>query len=142
MGLLHKNGLMSLSKVVNDISDRGAGYIGSHICAALAEACHDFLMLNKPDNDHGAACARLEQIHGIRIGFIEANIRDGAFSESICKPYLVIAIARFESRDGKYPNPDETAVRDDLGAIVLAEDRVASFHYRRRRQQQNPTSYQ
>ena len=64
----------------------GAGYIGSHIVAALARVGSTAIVLDNFANSSRGAIDRLEQLTGSRVLCIEADVRDvvalrGAFAE-------------------------------------------------------------
>jgi len=56
----------------------GAGYIGSHTCVELLAAGHDVVVVDNLSNSKPAALARVQQIAGRGLGFVQADLRDEA----------------------------------------------------------------
>lgn len=61
----------------------GAGYVGSHICVALAEAGLPFLILDNFSNARRSVLQRLERILGFTPPCIDADVRDTAMLEQL-----------------------------------------------------------
>ena len=61
----------------------GAGYVGSHICIALAEAGVPFLILDNFSNARRSVVQRLEKILGFAPPCIDADVRDTAMLEQL-----------------------------------------------------------
>ena len=55
----------------------GAGYIGSHVAAALVSAGHDVVCFDNLANSDAGVMERLESITGTSIPLIVGDIRDG-----------------------------------------------------------------
>ena len=56
----------------------GLGYIGSHICVALAEAGHELAILDSLANSKLAVLERLHELTGKEIEFVRADVRERA----------------------------------------------------------------
>ncbi|MFG5779010.1 UDP-glucose 4-epimerase GalE [Comamonas sp. J-3] len=61
----------------------GAGYVGSHLCVALAEAGLPFLILDNFSNSRRSVLQRLEKILGFTPPCIDADVRDTAMLEQL-----------------------------------------------------------
>ena len=61
----------------------GAGYVGSHLCVALAEAGLPFLILDNFSNARRSVLQRLEKILGFTPPCIDADVRDTAMLEQL-----------------------------------------------------------
>ncbi|MCD2163697.1 UDP-glucose 4-epimerase GalE [Comamonas koreensis] len=61
----------------------GAGYVGSHICVALAEAGVPFLILDNFSNARRSVITRLGKILGFAPPCIDADVRDVAVLEQL-----------------------------------------------------------
>lgn len=73
----------------------GAGYIGSHTVIALAQAGYQTLLLDNFSNSHPAVLDRLERISGTRPNFIEGDIRDSEFLDSIFEQHRITGVMHF-----------------------------------------------
>ena len=56
----------------------GAGYIGSHTCVELLQAGHQVTVFDNLSNASAESLARVAQITGLGVHFVEGDIRDGA----------------------------------------------------------------
>lgn len=56
----------------------GAGYIGAHTAVALLEAGHDVLIVDDFSASHPEAISRIEEIAGIGVPTLKADVRDEA----------------------------------------------------------------
>lgn len=56
----------------------GAGYIGSHTCVALLERGHDVVVYDNLSNSSRVSIARIQELGGRPVTFVEGDIRDGA----------------------------------------------------------------
>jgi len=63
---------------MNILVTGGAGYIGSHTCVVLAERGHRLVIADNFSNSSPAVLARLEQLTGAAIPFVELDLRDAA----------------------------------------------------------------
>ena len=54
----------------------GAGFIGSHVCAALAERGRDFVIVDDLSNSSADVVERLGRITGRKVNFVEADVAD------------------------------------------------------------------
>lgn len=54
----------------------GAGFIGTHVAVALAEAGHEPLIVDDLSNAHAAAIERVERLTGTPVPALNADIRD------------------------------------------------------------------
>lgn len=54
----------------------GAGFIGSHTCAALAAAGYDYVIVDNFSNSHPGVMGRLEGLTGRAVKFVEGDVRD------------------------------------------------------------------
>ena len=70
----------------------GAGYVGSHICVALAEAGLPFLILDNFSNARRSVLQRLEKILGFAPPCIDADIRDTAMLAQLFEEQQVDAV--------------------------------------------------
>ena len=61
----------------------GAGYVGSHICVALAEAGLPFLILDNFSNARRSVVQRLGKVLGFEPPCIDADVRDAAMLEQL-----------------------------------------------------------
>jgi len=63
----------------------GAGYIGSHVCVELAMAGRELLVIDDFSNSSPRALARIENISGRAIEFLEADLANPAHTDKINK---------------------------------------------------------
>jgi len=61
----------------------GAGYIGSHVCVELLEAGKSVLVIDNFANSSPEALARIEEIAGGKVEFLEADLADPAHADKI-----------------------------------------------------------
>jgi len=61
----------------------GAGYVGSHLCVALAEAGMPFVILDNFSNARRSVLQRLERILGFTPPCIEGDVRDAGLLEHL-----------------------------------------------------------
>jgi len=73
----------------------GAGYIGSHACAALLDAGYDVVVLDNLCNSSPVALQRLQQICGRAPILIRGDIRDRACLAGIFQAHAVLAVLHF-----------------------------------------------
>ena len=65
----------------------GAGYIGSHTCVELLQSGHDIVVADNLCNSCPEAIARVEQITGETVPFIQADVCDADAVEAIFAQY-------------------------------------------------------
>ncbi len=73
----------------------GAGYIGSHTAAMLAERGHDIIILDNFANAERDVPARLQRLTGQEMTVIEADIRDSETVTAALKAHPVDAVIHF-----------------------------------------------
>ena len=73
----------------------GAGYIGTHACVSLLEAGYAVVVLDNLCNASPEAIARVEQITGKPVAFIDGDIRDAACLDSLFGTYPIDAVMHF-----------------------------------------------
>jgi len=73
----------------------GAGYIGSHTAAMLAERGHDIIILDNFANAERDVPARLQRLTGQEMTVIEADIRDSETVTAALKAHPVEAVIHF-----------------------------------------------
>lgn len=76
----------------------GTGFIGSHTCVALAEAGHDFVIVDNFDNSHPGVLDGLEALCGRRPAFVEGDIRDAALLDRVFAEHPIRAVIHFAGR--------------------------------------------
>lgn len=73
----------------------GAGYIGSHTLVELFAAGYEPLVLDNLSNSSRESLARVEQITGHQVSFIQGDIRDAALLEQVFAEHSVRAVVHF-----------------------------------------------
>lgn len=73
----------------------GAGYIGSHTLVELFAAGYEPLVLDNLCNSSRESLARVEQITGHQVSFIQGDIRDAALLEQVFAEHSVRAVVHF-----------------------------------------------
>lgn len=73
----------------------GAGYIGTHVAAALVSARHDVICFDNLSNSDVAVIDRLESITGTSIPLVVGDIRDGDGLRRALNEYAVEAVIHF-----------------------------------------------
>lgn len=73
----------------------GAGFVGSHTCAALLEAGHDVVVIDNFINSHVGVLERIIDLTGRPLKWIEANICDAASMASIVEGNRFDAVMHF-----------------------------------------------
>lgn len=73
----------------------GAGFIGSHTCAALLDAGHDVIILDNLCNSDASVLARIGRICGRDPVFIEGDIRDTSLLDSLFAAHDIDAVMHF-----------------------------------------------
>jgi UDP-glucose 4-epimerase len=73
----------------------GAGYIGSHVAAALAASGHEVVCFDNLSNSDAAVMDRLEAITGTAIPLVRGDIRDGDALRGALSDYGAEAVIHF-----------------------------------------------
>jgi len=73
----------------------GTGFIGSHTCVALAQAGHDFLILDNLSNSRADVLDRLAPLCGRRPAFVHGDVRDAALLERVFAEHSISAVIHF-----------------------------------------------
>ncbi|WP_428424029.1 UDP-glucose 4-epimerase GalE [Methylibium sp.] len=73
----------------------GTGFIGSHTSVALANAGHDFLILDNLGNSQREVLDRLTPLCGKRPPFVEGDVRDAALLDRVFAAYPIDAVIHF-----------------------------------------------
>jgi UDP-glucose 4-epimerase len=73
----------------------GAGYIGSHTCVELLGAGFDLIVIDNFSNSKPAVLARIEQISGRALTFVEADIRDRGALRDVFRAHGIDAVIHF-----------------------------------------------
>ena len=73
----------------------GVGYIGSHTVIALLEAGHEVVILDNLANSSRKVLARLEQITGRTVAFVEGDIRDREVLQDLFAAHQFDAVIHF-----------------------------------------------
>ncbi len=73
----------------------GTGFIGSHTSVALANAGHDFVILDNLSNSQRDVLDRLTPLCGKRPAFVEGDVRDAATLDRVFAQYPIRAVIHF-----------------------------------------------
>ncbi|WP_447754558.1 UDP-glucose 4-epimerase GalE [Sphingopyxis fribergensis] len=73
----------------------GAGYIGSHVAAALVSAGHEVVCFDNLSNSDAAVMDRLEAITGTVIPLVQGDIRDGDALRAALNDHAAGAVIHF-----------------------------------------------
>lgn len=73
----------------------GAGYIGSHTCAVLAQANESFIILDNFSNTSHRAVSRLTSLLGEKPLCIEGDVRDTGLLDSLFKNHAITDVIHF-----------------------------------------------
>jgi UDP-glucose 4-epimerase len=73
----------------------GAGYIGSHTCAALAAAGQSFVVLDNFSNSQRSVIDRLSRVVGFGVKLIEGDVSDVDLVTRLLDDYGVTAVMHF-----------------------------------------------
>ena len=73
----------------------GAGYIGSHTCVELLAAGHNLVVIDNFSNSKPAVLARVEQISGRQVPFMEVDIRDRGALRDVFRQHAIDAVIHF-----------------------------------------------
>ena len=80
----------SLSKYI--LVTGGTGYIGSHVCVALAQAGYAVVILDNLCNSSEKVLGRLEGITGQKPAFVKGDLRDAATLDALFTQYPVAGV--------------------------------------------------
>lgn len=73
----------------------GAGYIGSHVAAALVAEKHDVVCFDNLSNSDASVMDRLEAITGTVVPLVEGDIRDGDALRRVMREHGIEAVIHF-----------------------------------------------
>lgn len=73
----------------------GAGYIGSHVAAALVAEKHEVVCFDNLSNSDASVMDRLEAITGTAVPLVEGDIRDGDALRRVMREHEVKAVIHF-----------------------------------------------
>ena len=73
----------------------GAGFIGSHTCAALAAQGLPYVILDDFSNSRRSVLQRLKQITGRPQTCVEGDVRDGVLLARVLREYAIDAVIHF-----------------------------------------------
>ncbi len=73
----------------------GAGYIGSHTCAALAAAGQSFVILDNFSNAQHSVIERLERVVGAKVQLVEGDVADADLVGRLLRDHRVKAVMHF-----------------------------------------------
>lgn len=73
----------------------GAGYIGSHTCVELLAAGHDVVVVDNLHNSKPAALARVQEIAGRDLAFVQADLRDTGALRALFGDFAFDAVIHF-----------------------------------------------
>lgn len=100
----------------------GAGYIGTHTCAALLEGGYRPLILDNLSNSHPEVLDRLAELTGEQIPFILGDVRDSALLERIFSEWPIQAVIHFAGLKDvgqSFDSPEEYADVNVQGTLSL-----------------------
>lgn len=80
---------------MNILLTGGTGYIASHTAVILTNAGHKVVLFDNLVNSNASVVSRLEKITGVRLPFVEGDIRDTDLLASTLKSYGVEAVIHF-----------------------------------------------
>jgi UDP-glucose 4-epimerase len=73
----------------------GAGYIGSHTCLELLAGGHDLVVFDNLSNSKPQVLARIAQIAGRGVSFVEGDVRDRAALRQVFAAQRIDAVIHF-----------------------------------------------
>nr|WP_295937715.1 UDP-glucose 4-epimerase GalE [uncultured Acidovorax sp.] len=73
----------------------GAGFIGSHTCAALAQAGIPFVVLDNFSNSRRSVLERLERVTGRAVTYLEGDVRDEALLVRVFEQHVITGVIHF-----------------------------------------------
>ena len=81
--------------MANILVTGGAGYIGSHTCVELLNAGHSVVVLDNLSNSSAESLARVQQLTGKTLQFIQGDIRDAAALDTVFEEHQIDAVIHF-----------------------------------------------
>ena len=81
--------------MANVLVTGGAGYIGSHTCVELLNAGHSVVVLDNLSNSSAESLARVQQLTGKTLQFIQGDIRDAAALDAVFAAHQIDAVIHF-----------------------------------------------
>jgi UDP-glucose 4-epimerase len=102
----------------------GAGYVGSHVVAALAQAGSSAVVLDSFANSSRGVIDRLEALTGAPVPCIEADVRDRAALRSAFSAHSISAVVHCAALKSVAESEEKPLAYWDVnvgGAIALAE---------------------
>src|SRR5574344_2047899 len=81
--------------MANILVTGGAGYIGSHTCMELLNAGHSVVVLDNLSNSSAESLARVQQLTGKTLQFIQGDIRDAAALDAVFAAHQIDAVIHF-----------------------------------------------
>lgn len=84
-----------MNKKVKVLVTGGAGYVGSHTTLALLQAGFDVVVLDNLCNASAESLARVEQLAGRALVFVEGDIRDRVLLDNLFALHQVTAVLHF-----------------------------------------------
>ena len=103
----------------------GMGYIGSHTVIALLEAGHEVVILDNLANASRKVLARLEQITGRSVAFVEGDVRDRSMLQRLFAEHdfdAVIHFAGLKAVGESVALPLKYYDNNVAGSLVLMEE--------------------
>ena len=70
----------------------GGGYIGSHLCVALAQAGEPYLVVDNFSNSRPSVLERVARITGQALAFVEGDVRDVALLQQLFARHAISAV--------------------------------------------------
>lgn len=70
----------------------GCGYIGSHLCVALAQAAEPYLVVDNFSNSRPSVLERVARITGQAPAFVEGDVRDVALLQQLFSRHAISAV--------------------------------------------------
>ena len=80
---------------MNILLTGGTGYIGSHTAVVLTNAGHKVVLYDNLVNSNASVVSQLEKITGVKLLFVEGDIRDTDLLASTLKSYGAEAVIHF-----------------------------------------------
>ena len=81
--------------MANVLVTGGVGYIGSHTCVELLNAGHSVVVLDNLSNSSAESLARVQQLTGKTLQFIQGDIRDAAALDAVFAAHQIDAVIHF-----------------------------------------------
>lgn len=102
----------------------GAGYVGSHVVAALADAGYTPIVLDNFSHSSRAVMPRLAALTGIAVELVEADVRDSAALRRTFHDHPIVAVVHCAALKGVGDGEERPLAYWDVnvgGTIALAE---------------------